>query len=313
MNIIQRPKLAALNMTGVMSCIILPQNGVAPMRQLAMGSAKDSHNGNAGTNDTPKRPSALGVNSANGYPSKPQREDSEDTDNDSLPCTPESDSETDVSDSPAGAAALESDTRQLLGRFLREFTGLSKTQWNPSRELTTMKRVVGDVLEKHRYVFNGMVNKLSLDDRGDDASFVREVATSLFADGTTNWGRIASLVAFGAVVCQHLAERGRGNCVELVGQEISAYLLSDQRDWLIKNNAWVGFVEFFRVADPESAVRNTLMAVAGFASIGATLALLIRRRGTNTHTPDFLANSSLQSLSLLEEQEQGLKVEEDPD
>lgn len=37
-----------------------------------------------------------------------------------------------------------------------------------------------------------------------------------------------------------------------------------------------GFVEFFRVADPESTVRNTLMAVAGVAGLGATLALLIR-------------------------------------
>ena len=33
---------------------------------------------------------------------------------------------------------------------------------------------------------------------------------------------------------------------------------------------------FFRVNDAESTVRNTLMAVAGFAGIGATLALLIR-------------------------------------
>lgn len=37
-----------------------------------------------------------------------------------------------------------------------------------------------------------------------------------------------------------------------------------------------GFVEFFQVADPESTVRNTLMAFAGVAGIGATLALLIR-------------------------------------
>lgn len=37
-----------------------------------------------------------------------------------------------------------------------------------------------------------------------------------------------------------------------------------------------GFVDFFRVADPESTVRNLLMAVAGVAGIGATLALLIR-------------------------------------
>lgn len=37
-----------------------------------------------------------------------------------------------------------------------------------------------------------------------------------------------------------------------------------------------GFVEFFQVPDPESTVRNVLMAVAGVAGIGATLALLIR-------------------------------------
>ena len=84
-----------------------------------------------------------------------------------------------------------------------------------------------------------MINKLSLDKTGDDMKFVGEVAQSLFADRITNWGRIASLVAFGAVVSQHLKERGRENCVDLVGQEISTYLLSDQRDWLVKNNSWV--------------------------------------------------------------------------
>lgn len=37
-----------------------------------------------------------------------------------------------------------------------------------------------------------------------------------------------------------------------------------------------GFVEFFRVEDVESVVRNALMAVVGCAGIGAGLALLIR-------------------------------------
>ncbi|KAM3849652.1 LOW QUALITY PROTEIN: induced myeloid leukemia cell differentiation protein Mcl-1 homolog [Diretmus argenteus] len=112
-----------------------------------------------------------------------------------------------------------------------------------------------------------MVRKLMLDERGDNMRFVTSVATSLFGDRTTNWGCIASLVAFGAVVCQYLKEKDRQHCVSLVGR--------DQRDWLVKNNAWDGFVEFFRVADPETTVRNTLMAFAGFG-IGATLALLIR-------------------------------------
>ena len=85
----------------------------------------------------------------------------------------------------------------------------------------------------------GMINKLELDERGDDMSFMSSVAKSLFSDGTTNWGRIASLVAFGTVVCMCLKKKNREQCVSLVGHEISTYLLNDQREWLIKNNSWV--------------------------------------------------------------------------
>ena len=249
-----------------------------PSPPIAMGPNIDSPNGNLRSSETPKRPKNLLMSSTSGFPAKNLRENSDDIDDVSLPCTPElhSDSEIEVSSCPAGDEVLESDTRQLINSFLRDFTGLSKSRWNESKALSTMKRVVQDVLEKHRYAYNGMINKLSLDERGDDTSFVSSVAKSLFADGTTNWGRIASLVAFGAVVSQHLKDKGRENCVDLVGEEISSYLLSAQRDWLVKNNSWDGFVEFFRVADPESTVRNTLMAFAGFAGIGATLALLIR-------------------------------------
>lgn len=80
---------------------------------------------------------------------------------------------------------------------------------------------------------------MSLDERDEDMSFVGAVAKSLFGDHTTNWGRIVSFMAFGAVVAQHLKEKGRDNYVALVSQEISAYLLSEQRDWIVKNNAWV--------------------------------------------------------------------------
>ncbi|CAG6014237.1 induced myeloid leukemia cell differentiation protein Mcl-1b [Menidia menidia] len=269
-------------------CLIVPQNGVSdgqmllrpghPFLPVAVDSPSDPHHANDGSIDAQKRPKTLRVVSSNGYPAKSFQEVVDDASDGSLPCTPElhSDSETDVANGHAGDKVLDHDTRQLIGRFYGDFTGLSKSRWTESKALTTMKRVVGDVLEKHQYAYNGMINKLSLDRKGDDMRFVSEVAKSLFADGTTNWGRIASLVAFGAVVCQHLKDMGRENCVELVSQEISSCLLTDQRDWLVKNNSWDGFVEFFHVADPESTVRNTLMAFAGFASIGATLALLIR-------------------------------------
>ncbi|XP_037532682.1 induced myeloid leukemia cell differentiation protein Mcl-1b [Nematolebias whitei] len=260
------------------SYVFLLQNGIAdhglhrdPSPLFSVGASVDSANGHVSSCNSVNRPKDLGMATLNGYPEKRYQE----LGHGSLPSTPaELRGEADVP-SGAGYELLETETRQLIGRFLREFTGLSKAQWSESKELSTMKRVVNDLLAKHRFSFNGMIKKLDLDNKRD-MMFVSEVACSLFAEGTTNWGRIASLVAFGAAVSQYLNERGRESCVELVGQEISTYLLSDQRDWLLKNNSWTGFVEFFREPNPETAVRNALIAVAGFAGVGATLALLIR-------------------------------------
>ncbi|KAG9345304.1 hypothetical protein JZ751_009850 [Albula glossodonta] len=171
---------------------------------------------------------------------------------------------------------FERETRDLIGMFYLTYTGDSRPSMNRVKALSTMKRVVENLIEKHQFAYNGMILKLSLDEQGDSMSFISVVAKNLFNDGVTNWGRIASLVAFGAVVCKHLKESGRDDCVAVVGQEISSYLITEQRDWLLNNKAWEGFVEFFHVEDPESVVRNTLGAVAVVAGIGAGIAYLIR-------------------------------------
>lgn len=84
----------------------------------------------------------------------------------------------------------------------------------------------------------GMVSRLDLDQR-DDMSFVQDVAEKTFGDGTTNWGRITSLVAFGAVLSEHLKRGGRPECVETVAEQISSYLANKKYDWLRDNNGWV--------------------------------------------------------------------------
>ncbi|CAL8247787.1 unnamed protein product [Lota lota] len=264
----------------VRSCFIIPQNGVedrsvefhsedsSTMRERSSSIELGLTTFKSG-DDCPPRPTTLGTpNMVN------KSLDIEEGDG-SLPCTPELQSDVDM-DSQSEEQVLESDTRQIISTFLRDYVGASKPKRKQDKVQATMTRVVDGVLEKHRYAYKGMIRKLELDGRGEDMRFVTSVATSLFADGTTNWGRIASLVAFGAALCQYLEARGREGCVSLVAQEISTYLLSDQREWLAKNNSWDGFVEFFRVTDPEATVRNTLMAFAGFAGIGATIALLIR-------------------------------------
>lgn len=143
------------NRTAMGTMNVMFQNGVGdgaglPSPQIQMGS---SVNGSVG--DSPKRPSKLSVVTPKVRLTK---EDSEDMQDGSLPCTPETHSVDglDVSGRPAGdEAAVDSDTRQLLSRFMADVAGVSRAQWRESRELATMKRVVGDLIEKHRYVYNG--------------------------------------------------------------------------------------------------------------------------------------------------------------
>lgn len=142
---------------------LIPQNGVleGPMHygsgnsspQNATGSSKDSSNGIV-SNGTPKRPDNLEVTSTNGYKTKAIRDREEDG---SLPSTPEfhSDSESDEQ--------LERETKLLIHSFLGDFTGLSQSQRKETKALKTMKRVVADVLEKHRYAYNGKLKPVCAD------------------------------------------------------------------------------------------------------------------------------------------------------
>ncbi|XP_058860516.1 induced myeloid leukemia cell differentiation protein Mcl-1-like [Acipenser ruthenus] len=109
-----------------------------------------------------------------------------------------------------------------------------------------------------------------------EVGFVTDVAESLFSDGTTNWGRVVSLVTFGAVVARHLKQSGLEHCIEPLGERISSFLLRDERAWMIENGAWEGFVDFFHMEDPESSVRNASMTFAGLAGIDAGIVLLMR-------------------------------------
>ncbi|XP_061677470.1 induced myeloid leukemia cell differentiation protein Mcl-1-like [Syngnathoides biaculeatus] len=178
---------------------------------------------------------------------------------------------------PGDPDALATDTRRLIGRFLSDFTGLTTTaSWEESKVLSTIKRVVQRLVDKHRFKYNGIINKLALDRRGDDMAFVSKVARLEFADGVTNWGRVASLLAFAAVLSQALTEKRREGCVALVAQEVSTYLLSHQRTWLVQHNAWNGFAEFFEENDVESRMRIVLAAFGGLACISASVLSLLR-------------------------------------
>lgn len=140
---------------GVMS--VLLQNGVASgstgsQSQLNTGyrssSVTDSYKGST------ERPTMLGVNSIKDYSPKHIRSGSGDSDDGSLPCTPEL-RESDGESCSAEYEALSADTRPLIQRFYAEDAGTVRPRWTEGKPLSTMKRVVGGLLERHRITYKG--------------------------------------------------------------------------------------------------------------------------------------------------------------
>ncbi|EHB11905.1 Induced myeloid leukemia cell differentiation protein Mcl-1-like protein [Heterocephalus glaber] len=97
-----------------------------------------------------------------------------------------------------------------------------------------------------------------------------------FSDGITDWGRIVTLISFGAFVAKHLKSINQESCIEPLADSITEVLIQTKRDWLIKQRGWDGFVEFFHIEDLEGCIRNGLLAFAGVAGVGAGLAYLIK-------------------------------------
>ncbi|KFM13385.1 Induced myeloid leukemia cell differentiation protein Mcl-1, partial [Aptenodytes forsteri] len=121
----------------------------------------------------------------------------------------------------------------------------------------------------------GMLRKLEIQ-KEEDLQSVCEVAAHVFSDGVTNWGRVVTLISFGAFVAKHLKSINQEKCISSLAGIITDALVSSKREWLMSQGGWEGFVEFFRVEDLEGSIRNVLMAFAGVAGLGASLAYMIR-------------------------------------
>lgn len=133
------------------------QNGVAGgstegLTQLDPGYSRSSNGRTDAYKGSPDRPKMLAVKQIKDFSTKHSRSDSDDTDEGSLPCTPELQYGEACS---AENEALAAETRSLIGRFLAEDSGIVRSRWTDGKPLSTMKRVVCGLLEKHRYTYNG--------------------------------------------------------------------------------------------------------------------------------------------------------------
>ncbi|XP_054252943.1 induced myeloid leukemia cell differentiation protein Mcl-1 [Indicator indicator] len=202
----------------------------------------------------------------------------------SLPSTP-----------PGPPDELWQDSLELISRYLREvageaepsvkklFPGLLGGPGRPGgsgdavmeKALETLRRVGNGILKKHELAFQGMLRKLEIQ-KEEDLQSLCEVAAHMFSDGVTNWGRVVTLISFGAFVAKHLKSIKQEQCISSLATIITHVLVSSKREWLTSQGGWEGFVDFFRVEDMEGSIRKMLMALAGVAGVGASLAYMIR-------------------------------------
>ncbi|NXS53740.1 MCL1 protein, partial [Brachypteracias leptosomus] len=196
---------------------------------------------------------------------------------------------------PGPPDGLRQDSLELISRYLREaageaepsvkklFPGLLGGPGRPGgsgdavteKALDTLRRVGNGVLQKHELAFQGMLRKLEIQ-KEEDLQSVCEVAAHMFSDGVTNWGRVVTLISFGAFVAKHLKSINQEKCISSLAGIITDALVSSKHEWLMSQGGWEGFVDFFRVEDLEGSIRNVLMAFAGVAGLGASLAYMIR-------------------------------------
>uniref|UniRef100_A0AAZ1XFA2 Bcl-2 Bcl-2 homology region 1-3 domain-containing protein n=1 Tax=Oreochromis aureus TaxID=47969 RepID=A0AAZ1XFA2_OREAU len=95
-----------------------------------------------------------------------------------------------------------------------------------------------------------------------EAAVVADVAREIYSDGLLNWGRLVSLVAFGAAllgVSKASPERARN-----IGVTIAAYMTDTHMDWFVDNGGWVRSV-------PSSTLANTSVITFNATQLRASL------------------------------------------
>ncbi|XP_032871815.1 induced myeloid leukemia cell differentiation protein Mcl-1 homolog [Amblyraja radiata] len=203
----------------------------------------------------------------------------------SLPQTPD---ETEMEEAPSFPDDLYRLTLSLVEGYIRyysggagEVTGRGWLAWAPHKDgderraVETMQRVGDRLIEKHYTAFNGMINRLN-NSNGCNLASISGVAAEVFSDGEVNWGRVVSLVAFGAVLATHLKKQRSEDCVEEVATQITQYLTKETREWLETHGGWDGFTKFFQENNSEECTKKALMWIAGVGLAGASIMHLLR-------------------------------------
>lgn len=110
-----------------------------------------------------------------------------------------------------------------------------------NRYALTMRRGVDDMLVKHEYLFNGMVNKLHITLDNLELTF-ENVMCELLRDDAMNWGRVISVYAFAARIAKHLIEANtykEDTVLHKVAEICGIFVATKLRTWIEKQGGWV--------------------------------------------------------------------------
>eukprot|EP00794_Sanderia_malayensis_P013004 gene13004-14343_t len=133
---------------------------------------------------------------------------------------------------------------------------------------STLRRV-GDELEtNNKELFNSMCEQLAITSNTAYPTF-QGIADEIFENGK-NWGRIVAFVCFGGTLAVHCANRedlGRGYVDNIVNW-VSRYMQVNLDQWLIDNNSWNGFVEFFKKKDDQEDGYKQGFVISTLAGLG---------------------------------------------
>ena len=104
-----------------------------------------------------------------------------------------------------------------------------------NRALVYTKATVGICM---LFFLSGMLRKLDIKNE-DDVKSLSRVMVHVFSDGVTNWGRIVTLISFGAFVAKHFKSINQESCIEPLAESITDVLVRSKRDWIVKQRGWV--------------------------------------------------------------------------
>ena len=108
----------------------------------------------------------------------------------------------------------------------------------PNRYARTLRRTVDELTQRHCILFNGMVNKLNLDEETGYRTFTN-IINEMFSDKHYNWGRIVAVYAFAARLARYCVDENMNDYCPQIATYLGDYVAEHLAEWIAENGGWV--------------------------------------------------------------------------